>query len=318
MNNNIITLNEDDYLINNGVETNLRDYIQSAFREGSTMSFTGMVDDNSSGNVSESLRRRVPNPTMARFAETNNEAYNDLAKEIEEMGNIFFDYVTGKTIKGSWRYLSDVILYRNSDDLDQCLRILREYGRTRRNGMFGFSVESDHIHVIHDCAFSGGHCRDVWRYQIEPFGELRPTRKQNKPIWKFTRTDWYDVFKYMFLEKRGTREIYIRSESWKVPDNSQLVRWEEKLNSWGQMVRCEDSGSDDECRRQDLKRSSRAITPTFNNEVHGKKSKTHGKFFYIKSQTKALLLKYYCTPISAIRDMIEFRTHLSPRVMLLS
>ena len=38
--------------------------------------------------------------------------------------------------------------------------------------MFGFSVEDDHIHVIHDCAFSDGTCRDVWRKQVESIGEI--------------------------------------------------------------------------------------------------------------------------------------------------
>lgn len=86
-----------------------------------------------------------------------------------------------------------------------------------------------------------------------------------------------------------------------------MVRWEEKHNSWGQVVRSQDSGSDDECERQSLKRSSRAASITSDYEVYGKKSKTGGKFGYIKSQTKALLLKYYCSPLSAIRDVKEFR-----------
>nr|QVW56818.1 MAG: nonstructural protein NS1 [Aegithalos caudatus ambidensovirus] len=156
---------------------------------------------------------------MGRIAEVNKEVYNTLVTQIFEMGNIFFQYVNGETIKGTWRYITDVFLFREYGTLPNVLEELRRYGRSRRNGMFGFSVEIDHIHIIHDCAFSGGHCRDVFRKQIEPFGEFRPARSINKPIWKFSKSDWYDVFKYFFLEKRGTREIWIRGESWKEPSD---------------------------------------------------------------------------------------------------
>lgn len=217
MNLNDLVLNEDS-LTKDGFQTDIRTYLQFPFGDPS-MSFTGMVDDNIERNGGEPSTRGRNFVSMAKFAEKCPEGYADLAKEIEEMGGIFMEYVGGKTIKGAWRYLSDVILYRNGGELQELVRVLRNYGRTRRNGMFGFSVEDDHIHVIHDCAYAGGHCRDVWRKQIEPFGELRPTRTENKPIWKFTRTDWYDVFEYFFLKKRGTREIWVGGKDWKVPSD---------------------------------------------------------------------------------------------------
>lgn len=69
----------------------------------------------------------------------------------------------------------------------------------------------------------------------------------------------------------------------------------------------QDSGSDTDGERQADKRSRRAIASTSNNSVHGKKSAAQGKYAYIKQQTKALLVKYYCSPVSAIRDVKEFR-----------
>lgn len=89
-----------------------------------------------------------------------------------------------------------------------------------------------------------------------------------------------------------------------------MVRWEEKHNSWGQVVRSQDCGSDNECERQSYKRTSRAASLASLDEIYGKKSKTSGKYGYIKSQTKALLLKYYCSPISAICDVKEFRDNV--------
>ena len=69
----------------------------------------------------------------------------------------------------------------------------------------------------------------------------------------------------------------------------------------------EDSGSDTDSDRQSSKRSRRAVDSTTNDAVHGKKPRKEGKYTYIKQQTKALLVKYYCSPVSAITDVKEFR-----------
>lgn len=73
------------------------------------------------------------------------------------------------------------------------------------------------------------------------------------------------------------------------------------------MVRSEDSGSDSECERQSNKRTSRAASLSLDNEIHGKKSRKDGKFPYIRQKTKALLLKYHCSPLSSIMDVPDFR-----------
>jgi len=71
--------------------------------------------------------------------------------------------------------------------------------------------------------------------------------------------------------------------------------------------RIEDSGSDTDSERQGSKRPRRAVASASNNAIHGKKSRNEGKYSNIKQQTKALLVKYYCSPVSAIRDVKEFR-----------
>lgn len=291
-------------LSNNGSQADIRNYLEYPLTPA-TMSFSGVVDADIERDQGKRDGRR--DPSMAQFAEVSGEAFADLAEEIEEMGNIFFDYVNGKTIKGTWRYISDVFLYRDEQSLHRAVEVLRGYGRTRRDRMFGFSVEDDHIHIIHDCSFSGGHCRDIFRKQMEPHGSFGPTRTENKPIWKFTRTDWYDVFVYFFLRKRGTREIWIGGKSWQKPTDTQLVRWTEKLNAWRPLVRFENSRDDNLSKRSCNKRPGGEIDWSCNSEVYGKKAYSAGKYGYIKGKTKALLVKYFCSPVSAIRDVREFR-----------
>lgn len=303
---------KDDGDANDGFQNDIRRYLELPMGE-ETMSFAGVVDDNSSINSGEwQLGPRGSNYiTMAQFLRSDPEGYKILGEEIEQVAKPFFDYFSGEDINLTSRYISDVFCYRGRKEYKKIMDILRSYGGSRRTGMFGYSVEDDHIHIIHDCSYSGRTCRCTFKEKIESFGEFRPTRRYNKPIWKFTRTDWYDVFVYFFLAKRGTREVWFRGKNWKIPNDSELVRWEEIYNSRRSLVRFEDSGSDSECVGQTHKRSRRAIDSGSDNEVYGKKSKFAGKYSYIKSKTKALLLKYYCSPISAIRDINEFREDCS-------
>ena len=108
--------------------------------------------------------------TMASIAKESQENFQYMAEELEKMGCEFFGYVTGQSIKPSSAYISDVIILRDIQLRDQCLDVLREYGRSRRNGLFGFSEEGDHIHVIHDCSYTNRSCRDIWISQVKPNG----------------------------------------------------------------------------------------------------------------------------------------------------
>lgn len=88
---------------------------------------------------------------------------------------------------------------------------------------------------------------------------------------------------------------------------AQLIRWEEVFNAWRQVVRREDSNDDTVDFGQESNRNDRSASDTFGNDVYGKKTKAPRKYTTIKSKTKAILLKYFVSPLSAIRDMPDFR-----------
>ena len=206
------------------VQTDIRNYLQLPMGAEANSS-TGMVDNNSQ----QHKRQGEPGSggshytTMAQFFKSDVEGYNILAEEIEKIGRPFFDYFTRETSNYTGRYLTDVFLFRGRRERDRALAILRSYGGSRRNGMFGYSVESDHIHIIHDCSYSGRNCRCSFKEKIEPFGEFGPNRRYNKPIHQFTRTDWYDVFVYFFLKKRGIRDLWFRGKGWEVPSDGKYI-----------------------------------------------------------------------------------------------
>lgn len=123
-----------------------------------------------------------------------------------------------------------------------------------------------------------------------------------------------ELVKYGLEEKVGKRRLTVRLLLFYIKFYNiiwvftvELVRWEEEFRTRGQMVRSKNSGSDSECERSENNRTRRATSPAIADEIYGKKSKIGGKYAYIKSKTKALLLKYYCSPVSSVRDVKEFR-----------
>jgi hypothetical protein len=89
----------------------------------------------------------------------------------------------------------------------------------------------------------------------------------------------------------------------------QLIRWSQKRDSWGQMVRQQNSGDNNEyCQDgSGLKRACDDPSDSFKKAYGSKRSKKNGLYSELRQETKTLLLKYWTCPVSSIRDMLEFR-----------
>lgn len=154
--------------------------------------------------------------------------------------------------------------------------------------------------------------------QTNPFGNsLEPTGTMSSSISFLEKGE---IAKYTLEEKVGKNRLtvstyiilnlnYILYKIYLTCYNylDQLVRWQKESDTWGSLVRSEDSWSDLFGERQGNKRISRAASTSSVDEIYGKKPRTSGKFFNIREEAKALLLKYYCSPISSIRDVKEWR-----------
>lgn len=246
---------------------------------------------------------------MARFARVLPEAFEEMEPEIQEMGNIFFRYVKGESIKCTYRFVRDIILYTTDQQLVKCMEILCNYGRSRSGGMFGLSVEDDHIHVIHDCSYSAYCCRCSFRKAIKSITNFGFSHAKAKPIYEFNSTDWYDEFIYLFLRKRGTRKIWIRGENWKEPSNTQLVRWSEMYNKWEQLVgNSEDSSNNNKRQRRENYQDGGETDNSYSYENDAKKrNRKDGRYTIIKQTIKQLLQETYISPLSAIKTLEIFR-----------
>lgn len=92
----------------------------------------------------------------------------------------------------------------------------------------------------------------------------------------------------------------------------QLVRWTKKLKIASQsLVQQQDHWDNDEhCSDgSSAKRKSEEPSCSFREAYEGKKPKKAGVYSIIRQTTKALILKYWTSPITSIKDVNEFRTN---------
>lgn len=75
------------------------------------------------------------------------------------------------------------------------------------------------------------------------------------------------------------------------------------------MVRQQNSGDNDVDQQNGLglKRKDNEPSNSFKEAYGNKRSKASGIYSIIRKETKALLLKYWCCPVSSIKDILEFR-----------
>lgn len=248
------------------------------------------------------------NVSLAAINKADPSGFKVLVEELKVLGGDFFGEVQKDLSISSRRYMSDVILYENDQEISQLVGILHRHGEARGNGLFGFSVESNHVHVIHDCAYSNSSCRCSWKREVSAQFNIRPKRKYNKPFFEIAFTDWCDIFVYFFVAKRGRREIFYRGEALPVPSIDDIVRWGKRFERSVKLVQLQASAQSlDYGGRVRNKRDS-CVDAQADAESHGKRRKT-GTTVYtsIKEKTKQLLMKYYPCPSSYIKNIREFR-----------
>ncbi|KAG8174965.1 hypothetical protein JTE90_002487 [Oedothorax gibbosus] len=101
---------------------------------------------------------------------------------------------------GDW---SDVIAPRDKTEIRGILTWLRTSVASFTGFLFLFSVhDGDHIHVLHDCAFSNGTCRCRWRQQSRVAAAIR-RRLGRKSIFvrNVGQASWIDLLTYYIFQQ---------------------------------------------------------------------------------------------------------------------
>lgn len=246
--------------------------------------------------------------SMAYLAREYHDIFKSLEPLVQEMASDFLGYFDGEAGTSSRRYVADVFIPTDLSEINRIVEILSNCGGARRRGLFGFSVEDDHIHIIHDCSWGGSHCRCVFKEKVGSLGVFNRARKHIKRLFEIGKVEYYDIFTYYFVNKRGRRGLWINGTSGRLPTDAQLVRWARESCS-REMVRIQNRGGQMQHKRQKGDQESGGANSTRRQEFQRQKSKA-GLYGSIKSDTKSLLYKYWIAPMSGIQQIDEFRDNI--------
>ena len=239
-------------------------------------------------------------------------------------GNLIGNFIKEDWTASDW-YISDVITFGDDRERDILHLYLLDKGAAFRRKMFGFSFESDHVHVIHSCSFSSNQCKCSWRKKI-PCGELRRGYRFRSQLSKWRARDFINVFLYMFFKKQtrdSRQEIWRNGTSEGLRANRTSCEWEKVEEAWGPILRSlrEKSGCDlpidrrtSEGPRDLYGENQGSQQGDWRSQETGSQgsSKTVPKFQLqtkwqrVSSKVSTLLEKYAICPLEGIKSEPEF------------
>lgn len=170
-----------------------------------------MVGDLDAEFNSNGKRPRSPSPGGSKdidqfFDEDNqmleNEFSNLASGLLREIGRTEFE--------ASRTYISDIIACDNAEEANRLSRVVVAAGRFYRGGFLCISVHEDHIHIVHDCAYSNNSCRCKFAKGTEIKDNIRPALRKRVPIGRLQERDWYNILKYFTTDGRRCKLLVLR------------------------------------------------------------------------------------------------------------
>lgn len=202
------------------------------------------------------------------------------------------------------RLVSDVIAPRDPTEIRSIVAWLRSSVAGFSGHLFAFSIhDGDHIHVLHDCAFSNGTCRCQWRQQSRVAASIR-RRLGRKSVFvgNVGSSAWHALLTY-YLFQAGIQgaALFLGGQESKVPDAPSAVR-HDRLGHTDQLVEAQVSG--DGCRIRGEQSPTQDRQPDRESLLEGPKAK-RGRFGKMCQKTQVLLKKYYPVPCESIRTLLS-------------
>lgn len=144
--------------------------------------------------------------------ERTTENIQGVAKSIQKDNSEIVTRILGELRCSTGTYLSDVVKCRDNDEASRFAKAVSEGAKLFKRGIVLISKDKDHVHVIHDCAYSNKSCRCAFFKKAEiMFGHRRRDRSsRGRPLCNSIRsTDLENILKYFSLSPRET--VYLKS-----------------------------------------------------------------------------------------------------------
>lgn len=207
-------------------------------------------------------------------------------------------------------YVPDVLYGFEPGDVRRILAILDRNIEGRRAGVFGYSCEPDHIHIIHDCNYGNRRCRCAFREQLSREWRFKNPRRFVRYTGKLSEQQWYKIFEYYFLAKRGARKLRAQGLPVQVSCDNECIQSREAVSQ-----RLQELGSEYDLQNREVPSKRRVVRRLFDEEgderaeegFHGKKSKKIGGYTLCKEKTFQLIDTYFPTPLVQVKFLPQFK-----------
>lgn len=208
--------------------------------------------------------------------------------------------------RGTSRYfVSDVIVGRHNEEHNQLLEFICQKVRQHPSEFALISNHGDHIHFLHDCAYSNRSCRCAWYKTIPNIAEcLRKKIRKVRLMSSFEQRDWYNIIYYYCTNGRQCCYLKFRGRYRRIPMGSHNL----------QIGTYRGSGSEGEMEK-DFQEGVRNLQCGFECGKSGgqltnsstKSNKSAGQYGnQIQQKIQLLMYKYPTTPIKGIVDIMEW------------
>lgn len=218
------------------------------------------------------------------------------------------------------KYIADVFIPYDDKFNNKAIGYLAQRADQHSTGFFGFVGEFDHIHVIHDCSYSGRSCRCRFREILQAMGYFKKHERFIRNISNLEYIDWIRIFIYYFLSKRGPKALSSEFDTIRLHLDSEHLQERESIHEWAKEFRREQnirSFSNKFIQDIESNENSRSANDSIDggiyeiesggHEFHGKKTKRVSIWDKIRGKVYAILERNHIAPLSTIFSIPEFK-----------
>lgn len=218
------------------------------------------------------------------------------------------------------KYIADVFLARSDEFNCQAIGYLAQRVAERSAGFFGYSVDGDHVHIIHDCSYSGRSCRCRFREVLSCLGHVKRNERFVRNCSDIQQADWTRILIYYFLAKRGLKELSNQGLPIRLRLDAESIHDRESICEWAKEFRQEQALRAVSNADPGQNRNKRSIgtsdvsseeglygTEPTGEGFHGKKSKREPIWNVIREQVYRLLEQFHPAPLQTIRSVEAYK-----------
>lgn len=122
--------------------------------------------------------------------------------EYEKLTSELVSRIKGTAFKPFRRYLSDVLACDSSREANRISRLVIKHARNYPGNLCLVSTHDDHVHVVHDCPYSGSTCRCKILQEEEIKFKRRGALRKRKTISSIQPDQWINIIKYFVSNGR--------------------------------------------------------------------------------------------------------------------